>query len=354
MLLASGCATPGPAPQRLDPALGQRVLHEYVQPATRQLLTASRLLHEDLQAYCALPTDGATRAQVEARLAALVDAWAHVELLRFGPLIESNRLENFFFWPDPRGVVQRQVRALLAAADAALLEPLTLRQQSAAVQGLSGLEYALFADDAVQAIARGDAPGRYRCDFTLAVAANLARLASELEDGWKTAAPFAEELAKPGPRRTVYRSVTEVATEILKAISTALHSERDQKLLPGLGESPEQARGTLLPLHRSAMSSRYLAAHTQALLEFYAASGLGAMLPADAAWVDTNLRGELKRIVDDLTALRLPPAQAVTDAEERDLLVHAALLLANARAIVDEYLAPALGVSLGFNSLDGD
>lgn len=355
LLMVAACV-PTQAPGQRDPlaGLGERLLEDYIQPGTRALHETTLDLHRALGGYCRAPAEGTRRAQVEELLGATAEAWARVEPLRFGPLVEANRQENFFFWPDPRGVVQRQVRALLAAPDPAALEPAGMRQQSAAVQGLPGLEYALFADDGARAIAAGDAAGRYRCNYAVAVAANLARLAGEIEAGWKPGAALATQLAQPGPDHGVYRSNAEVATETLKALSTALHAARDQKLVPALGDSAGSARGTLLPLHRGAMTNRYLAAHVRGLLDFYIAGRLGDSLPPDARWIDANLRGELSRIGEDLALLQVAAAKAVTDQDQRDLLVHAALLLANARGIVDEYLAPALGVNLGFNSLDGD
>lgn len=334
--------------------LGERLLVDYIQPGTRALHAATARLHDALGGYCRAPADPGQRARVEELLGATAEAWGRVETLRFGPLVEANRQENFFFWPDPRGVVQRQVRSLLAAADAAAIDPTGIRQQSAAVQGIPGLEYALFADDGARVIAGGGSAGRYRCDYAVAVAANLVRLAGETESAWARGAAYALQLAQPGPEHSVYRTNAEVATETLKALSTALHAARDQKLVPALGDAAGTARGTLLPLHRGGLANRYLAAHVRGMLDFYAASRLGDALPPDARWIDANLRGELARIIEDIDLLRMPAAQAVSDQDQRDLLVHAALLLANARGIVDEYLAPALGVNLGFNSLDGD
>lgn len=352
VVLAAGCATG--ATDTATTGLGQRLLQAYIRPSTSALHAATSQLHANLRAYCNAPGDSALRTRVEAALGSTTEAWARVELLRFGPLVEANRLENFFFWPDPRGVVQRQVRALLARVDPAVLEPASLRQQSAAVQGLPGLEYALFADEGARVIALADAAGRHRCGYASAVATNLQRLAAEIEAGWQAHAPLAVELAQPGPHRSVYRGTGEVATEALKALSTALHAARDQKLLPALGASAAEARGTLLPLHRSGLTARYLSAYLQAALDFHEAGRIGTALPPSEQWIDANLRAELVRIREDFQALTLPAAQAVADADQRDLLVHATLLLANARAILDEYLAPALGVNLGFNSLDGD
>jgi predicted lipoprotein len=352
LLTASACATTAAdAHAQFMAGLGARVLHEYMQPRTRDLRAATTALGTAVGEYCASPGN-TQRARAEQALGDAVGAWAQVEFLRFGPLVEKNRAENFFFWPDPRGVVQRQMRAVLSAADPSTLAQ--LRQQSAAVQGLPALEYALHADDAQRVIASGSEAGRFRCSYAAAVASNLAQLAGEIELGWRDDAPLAQEFAQPGPSRNVYRSGDEVATEVLKTLSTALHVARDQNLVPALGNSAAEARSTLLPLHRSALTARHLAAGIEGLSAFHAAAGFATALPADSLWVDQAIHDELDRIQQDFSALQAPVAQALTDDNQRDLLVHVALLLANTRAMVDEYLAPALQVNLGFNSLDGD
>lgn len=354
-LLLTACATPAAVtPAAAKQQLGPRMLRQYLQPRTRELSASAEQLRAATSAYCRRPAEAARRTQVERRLEAVAIAWARVEFLRFGPLVENNRLEQFFFAPDPRGVVQRQVRALLAAADAAALSEASLRQQSVAVQGVPALEYALYAEDAAKLIASDAAAGRYRCAYAAAVADHLAVVAAQLAAGWQPDAPLAKEFARPVDGNKVYRNGDEVATEVLKALSTALHAARDQKLVPALGDDATTARPALLPLQRSALTTAFMAAHLAALRDFYVASGLGAALPAESRWLDASLRDELQRAHDDFTALTLPTAQALADADQRDLLVHAGLVLNNARAIVDEYLAPALGVNLGFNSLDGD
>lgn len=355
VLLLGACATaPRDKPDDALAGLGQRLLHDYMQPRTRELRQRTAQLQSALAAYCAQPADGARRTAVEEQLGNVVAAWAHVEFLRFGPLVEQNRVDNFFFWPDPRGVVQRQMRTVLAGADAGLLRPDQLRQQSAAVQGIPALEYALYADDAARLISAGEAAGRYRCAFSSAVAENLLQLATGIESGWRSNAPLAVEFARPAARHAVYRSSREVATEALKAMSTALHVARDQMLVPALGDDAATSRGTLMPLHRSALTTRYLAAGTEALSQFHEAARFGAALGEDKQWIDTGIRDELRRAQEDFGALQVPATQALADETQRDLLVHAGLVLANARSMVDEYLAPELGVNLGFNSLDGD
>jgi predicted lipoprotein len=356
--LAAGCAatartTDDAGGPSLDD-LGHRVLHAYIQPAVRELHRDTTRLASALHDYCARPTDPSRRTEVDRRLAEVTESWAAVEVLRFGPLLEHNRLEQFFFWPDPRGVLQRQLRNVFAARDRALLDNANLRAQSVAVQGLPALEYALHADEAPELIAGGGQAGRYRCDYAAAVAANLGRLAGEIEAAWDGDGVFAREFAHPQPDNMVYRSGSEVATEVVKAISTALHVAHDQKLQPALGDGASGARGTLLPLYRSGLTARYLSAGVEAVARLHAAARFGAMLPPDSRWIDQGIGEELSRVRDDFDALERPAHLAVADDTQRDLLVHAALLLANVRVMVDEYLAPALRVNLGFNSLDGD
>jgi len=354
LLLAACASSPATQADTGMEGLGTRVLQQYIRPQTAALVRNTQALEIALHDYCAQPAQAARRSAVEARFADVAVSWAGVELLRFGPLVEQNRLEQFFFWPDPRGVMQRQLRSLLAAADPAVLQPARLREQSVAVQGLPALEYLLHADDGPAQIAAGEAAGRYRCVFAEAVGTNLVRLAGEIDAGWHAPSPVAAEFARPAPVNDLYRDAGEVATEVLKALSTALHVARDQKLAPALGEDAASARGSLLPLYRSGLTAQFLGAQAVALERFYAAGSFATSLPADSAWIDASLRDELRRVQQDFSELALPADRAVADEEARNALVHAALLLVNARALVDEYLAPALGVNLGFNALDGD
>src|SRR5690606_14983852 len=145
LVLLAGCAAAGRAGGGAQAqGLGARVLREYIQPATRALQDDTSRLAGAMGSYCASPADALRRTEVESHLGEVAASWAAVEVLRFGPLVEQNRLEQFFFWPDPRGVLQRQMRTVLAGADRGLLEPSKLRAQSVAVQGLPALEYALY------------------------------------------------------------------------------------------------------------------------------------------------------------------------------------------------------------------
>ncbi|HCQ50189.1 MAG TPA: aminopeptidase, partial [Achromobacter sp.] len=99
-------------------------------------------------------------------------------------------------------------------------------------------------------------------------------------------------------------------------------------------------------------SMRLLAANLDGLRAFYQAGAYA--LPAGSDWMDVSVRGELQSAAQTLQAVPAPLDAALQDEEGRRLLLLASLTIQNAKAIVDQDLAPALGVTIGFNALDGD
>jgi uncharacterized protein len=100
--------------------LGERLAQTYVRPAMSILSDTSDVLWRELHTWCTKPDErGASR--VESAFKDLAVAWSRVEFLRFGPLVEANRFERLAFWPDTRGMMPKQVQALLAAQDSLVL-----------------------------------------------------------------------------------------------------------------------------------------------------------------------------------------------------------------------------------------
>ncbi len=353
-ILALVLATVGTAVHAADlSALGQRWRDATIRPATAGFSKAADATHEALRAYCAKPGE-ATRATVATRFDALAEAWGRVEVLRFGPLVEANRFERVFFFPDPRGLVQRQVSALLAAADPAVLDAGALASRSVGVQGIPALEHALFAGEAAAQIAAADDAGRYRCAYATAVAAQLGTTAREIDAGWSDTSALARAFAEPDAASAFYRTPQEVAAETLKAISGSLQYVRDIKLAPAIGDTPEAARGQRAPLWRSGATRALLRGNVAGVRDLVVAARFDEAIAADQRWIAASLRDEAGRVLEDIDAVTLPFDRAVTDADARERLVHALFVLKNMKSITDEFLAAALGVNIGFNAFDGD
>jgi len=331
--------------------LGERLVTGYIAPATQRFADAAEMLTARLQTWCEEP-DTVGRAAIERDFGALVESWSGIEFLRFGPLVAANRFERIFFWPDARGVMLRQVQALLKQPDVAG-DARLLAGRSVAVQGLPALEYMLYRDGGLLAATRGaSSSGEFatECAYAQASAHNLAERGKELAAAWH--GDYAALFARPGPANPVYRSSREVANEAVKAISTSLQFLRDVKLAPVLGNGPDASRARRAPFWRSGLTTRSLHAQVHGLLAFYEAGGWRYYPPQ--AWINESLTLELDGAQSMLAELSAPVAELLSDPEHYRRLQLVGQILANVKRIVDEYLAPAFGVTIGFNALDGD
>jgi len=339
------------AAQAAPPAdLGERLARDYARPAVAKMADAASALDGALGGWCGQP-GAANAARVKQAFETLALAWSGVEFLRFGPLVQANRYERLAFWPDTRGVMPKQVQALIAAQDGALLVPGALAGRSVAVQGLPALEYVLYGEPALLRQDGGKVDA-YACDYARAVVANVRQITSDVAQAWSAEGDFGRQFAHPKAGNDLYRNQQEIAAEAMKSLSTGLQFARDVKILPVLGDTPEAARPKRAAFWRSQLSTRLLAANLDGLQAFYQAGAYA--LPKGDAWMAESVRGELASAARALSDVPQPLEQALAQEDGRRQLTLAALTLKNAKAIVDENLAPALGVTIGFNALDGD
>lgn len=349
---ALGCAAAAPAAQAAAPpdSLGQRLSEGYARPAFAAFQTAADGLRARLKDWCA-GGDAEAARRVSAAFDATVQAWTGVEFLRFGPLVQGNRYERVAFWPDPRGVVLRQVQEALARQDEALLAPGALATRSVAVQGLPALEFVLYRDGGV--LQSRDAPGfAYECRYAEAIAANTGAVAAELVQAWSPQGGFGRQFATPAAGNDLYRSGQEVAAEAVKALSTGLQFARDVKLLPVLGKAPADAKPRRAAFWRSGQTVPSMMAGLDGMGAW--AGLLTEALPPDGRWTGQAVRDELSRARQALMDVSKPIEQAAGDEASRQPFILATLVLKNAKDVADQDFATAFGVSIGFNALDGD
>jgi predicted lipoprotein len=330
--------------------LGERLARDYARPAVARMVDAASALDGALGGWCAQP-GAADAKRVKEAFENLALAWSGIEFLRFGPLVQANRYERLAFWPDTRGVMPKQVQALITAQDGALLEPGALAGRSVAVQGLPALEYVLYGEPALLRQDGGQV-GTYACDYARAVVANVRQISRDVAQAWSAEGDFGRQFAQPKAGNDLYRDQQEIAAEAMKSLSTGLQFARDVKILPVLGDTPEAARPKRAAFWRSQLSTRLLAANLEGLQAFYQAGAYA--LPKGDAWMAESVRGELASAARTLLDVPTPLEQALAQEDGRRQLTLAVLTLKNAKAIVDENLAPALGVTIGFNALDGD
>ncbi len=331
--------------------LVEQTVRIYIVPAYRDLADATGKLTKAVRDYCAAP-EAKGRETLDTAFATTLVDWAAVDFLHFGPMGSEGRYERFAFWPDVHGTGTRQLRQLLANEDQSLIAPGALAQQSAAVQGLPTLELLLYSGS--KALLNDAAPADFRCALAAAVADNLDSIASDAVVGWTGEKGWSALITKPSNDNPVYRTHTEAATEILKAILTGLEQMRDQRILPAVGTTPEDAKASKAPYSRSGHTMAYLKAESEALQRFVAASGMLEILPEDQDGYAASALFEFSNLDDALDAAGPDIGEALADPKLRGKLVYATIVLASLRDLFQKHIAVAAGLSPGFNSLDGD
>lgn len=329
---------------------GARVAEQFARPALAALAGSGETLVGAIGTLCAVP-DAEKLEAARAAFGAVAEAWGRVSVLRFGPLATGNRFERLFFWPDPRGLGLKQIQQVLAAKDESAATPEGLAQKSVAAQGLPALEFALFGTGA-EKLATTDAP--YRCRYAAAAARNIANVVATVREGWAQGSGFSTSFTGPAADTDPYRSQAEVDGEIVKAADTAFQYIRAAELQPPLGDAIGEANGKRAPLWRSGLSFRLVQAQVTGVHDMIATAGYAQTGPAGTSGIVAALDAELEAALTSLAGVAKPPLDAFADEADRARLGSANLALDRAGHVVADKLAPALGLTMGFNALDGD
>jgi len=279
-----------------------------------------------------------------------MDSWMSVQHLRLGPSQLDAREFRIEYWPDKRNRIDRQLAEALEQERPELLAPDGIAGTSVAIQGFPVLERLLFVDPV--------APGSYAAALAASVGANLAAIAGELASAWQPGSPFLDDLLKPGSSETAYADAGQVTGHLLTAMATQLEFVAQRKLMGPLGATPEETRPRLAESWRSARSLRNAWINASALQDFFGAGSqsrfAAALEQAGAGETAQEAGGRLTAAAETLSTMPDDLFDRVDDPEFRLKVSDAAAWLDDARRMMVTTGAPALGLNLGFNSLDGD
>ena len=351
LMIALGLPLAGAAHAAPDKAAVVRgAIDGYIRPAYADLAAATAKIKADQTALCATPSAEAL-ATVRADFAVMIGSFSRIEFVRFGPIMDESRIDRILFWPDRRGVALRQVQALLAQKDPAATDPTGLRAKSVAVQGFNALEFVLFGTDADALATPG---GTYACAFGAAITANLADETAAISGGWQAQGGIAGAMLDPKPTNPAYRSLDDSLQEIAGIFIHGLEATRDLRLNPALGESIEKAAPKTLIYPRANLAKASLQANFAGLETLYAASDIAGLLPPDKQAIGTAISAEFAKADGIFAAMTVPLPDAVGDPTQRPAVADILTLTHALQKQFAEQLAPALGLSAGFSSLDGD
>ena len=337
-----------PALAQNDAEVVQAAINEVFRPAFADFDAATGALETDMTFLCEAPS-AQRAAAARAQFRETVLSWSRAELYRLGPLLEDNRSERILFWPDRKGVALRQVQAGLAEEDETALSVEALTDKSVALQGLGALEFVLFGTG-------GDAlenSAEYRCRFGLAIAGALHRVAGELDDAWQAPDGIAQRLLSPSEADPEYRNAREVMEDITGLLAHGTELIRDQRLLPFLGRDGAEPKPRSALFWRSGMTVPAITANFEGLERLFAGSGIGNLGP-EQSWVSNGIAFEFANAERAGAAISSPVADALADPRQRQALDYFVIVTQSLDTLLGENLAAALGLSVGFSSLDGD
>ena len=314
------------------PALAgvSEVIDDHALPGTARFASATAALGAAAEADC---TDTALRPAYQEAF----DAWMGIAHLTLGPLEEDGRGLAIAFWPDTRGMVGRSVARLVAEEDPIATSG-EYAEVSIAARGLFALERLLYDEDFA-----GYGAESYSCALARAMAADLAVLGREVDTAWRE--DFATTLSSAGEAgNSRFLSPREASQALYTALATGLEFVADQRLGRPMG-SFDAPKPQVAEARRSGRSLRNVVLSLEALQGLAGTLSDAPTPKADAAF---------DRALTAARGLEDPVFAGVADPISR---IRVEALQNDVRAIseaVGAEIAPALGVSVGFNSADGD
>ncbi|MDN2579599.1 imelysin family protein [Aquibium sp. ELW1220] len=348
---AQAAATPAIAAEPPGAAaMVQGAIESYVRPAYASFASNAGALRETVDTLCAGPS-AAQLAAARAAFAATAGAWSRIELVRFGPVTEENRLERVLYWPDRRSTGLKQVQAILAESDATAAAAASLAGKSVAVQGLGAMEFVLFgtgSDDLA------DAAG-FRCAYASAISGNVAAIAGALDAAWVGGAGAAGLWAAPGPGNPLYRDGGEALGELLDTMIHGLELVRDVRINGFLGEDAADDKPKQALFWRSGETIAALRGNLASIAGLMEASDMAAHLPEDRRWIVGSARFELanaSRALETLDGRSV--ADILADPDLRAKLDYVRLVTSSLSDVIGRQLSAEFGLTVGFSSLDGD
>lgn len=261
------------------------------------------------------------------------DAWIGVSHLRFGPSEEDARAFALAFWPDPRGSTPKTLAGLIRSEDPVVSNPADFATVSVAARGFYALEFLLFDSRFTS-----DA-SPYHCALVQAVSADIAENSAAILTNWE--AGFADLMAQAN--NDTYRTQREAAQQLFTALTTGLEFTANMRVGRPLGTF-DRPRPNRAEARRSERSLRNV------VLSLTATRDLAMRLSDDNAVVAADFDRALERAegIDDpiFASVADPAGRFRVEALQNSVITAYRTLL--------EDIGPDLGITAGFNSLDGD
>ncbi|MBL4906343.1 MAG: hypothetical protein JKX94_02750 [Sneathiella sp.] len=330
------------------------IINSVILPGYERLHSSAKIQTSSIKQHCH-SANLAQHSKVQAGFKDLIKSWSEVEVFRFGPARKDNRYERLFFWPDRRSRGIKQVQKILASADLSILPLEILQKKSVAVQGILALEFTLFGQGSENLIT--GTKNSFRCLYAHAISTAIVKTSSDILNSWKNTEGYSQIMLSAGPNNAIFKNDTEVIRDILQRSSELLQSISALKLAPSLATSQLDARPKRVPLWRSNLFLHALDANLSSLVTLQKEGKLFTLLPLEDRGHASGLEFEFRQIrkalrpfIEKNTAYK----DILASKEGYEKLSYISNPLKGANDILALYYPQILGITMGFNALDGD
>ena len=307
------------------------VTDDLIIPAYADAAAQSSTLRDLAEQHCQqAPVTGEQLQALREQWLILAQAWANAEMIHFGPATDS--MSNLFinYYPDERGLVHSGVADLIAANPELTAEQLA--NESAIVQGVPGLEEALYANDSLDA---------GQCAYVISASGALHTRLQAITDNWTDNATTLLAIDETADND---QGLNQWLNSLLSLVETMKSTAIDQPL--GLTGN---AKGHV-PAATAGQSRAIINAKLAALNTALTDPVLTAILNGNK---DSDIGNRLSTALAETTTLLAQMPEDITradQAKQQQLYDH----LTSITRLIKRELIPALGVRVGFNSTDGD
>ncbi|MBN9673362.1 imelysin family protein [Labrenzia aggregata] len=325
----------------------------YIRPSTAEFASTAAALPGAVSAVCE-KTDDASAERFRETYTDTVLGFARIHFLRFGPLLEGDRLTRLAFMPDPRNAAQRQIRRVYGNEDASVLSVDTLKDKSVALQGLTALQLIAFGKTGDVRLGEPGDTRDFTCEYALAIAQNVAAVGEAVARDWADPDGYSRLLLTAGPDNERFRTSKEAIETVFNALVTGIIIVRDQDLLPALGSSQKGAKPNRFPFSRSGNGIAFISEELSGIRDGVASLKLEGLVAEEFEWIFGAVSFEFDNAQGYLDNLQPPLRATFGDGESYGRVTVLAITLKSIRDTLALELAGALGLAGGFNALDGD
>jgi hypothetical protein len=291
--------------------------------------------------FCSDPAHGDVESLKQA-YQNLSDAWSDVEFVRIGPAAAGLRVERFNWWLDRTDATGKALTAMLMAKPDDLV-PEKLAKGSVAGQGLPVIEQLLFPAADAAKLKKKD--GAQRCIVGMAVSRGQSAIADQIAGDWTAPDGARAALIANTAWKFSFANANEAASVMMTDLVAGLEALKDLKVAMEFHDIMNPKTPPLAEAPRSGLTLRDIARNLAAIRQGTAIF-LAQASPTQKAQMDTAF-DNADRALKNLQDMKGNTARV---AAVKNMLVVFGTLSQTAMTVLPQ----ATGLTLGFNSLDGD